>query len=651
MRLTLNLLGRFEARQSNSRAPLDFPRKKAAALLAFLAMPAGQQRSREDIADMFWGYTNDAGARASLRQTLLVIRKMLPDFYGLVITPNSLMLLPENLFVDVSEFELAASEASLSELERAATLYGGALLQGFSVREEGFERWRAVETARLQNIGLSVFERLMTEYMSTDRQADAVTTANRTLSVDPLHEVAHQSLIRVYAAQGRNGLARQQYDSCRDLLARELGIRPSRKTERIYSTLLGSKNTTRKPLDRAIGAPIILPNFHTAPTLAVLPFEYSGAAPPMSAETLTPKLIAVLAAALPLTIVDHRSVSLAAAQKTSTADLANMFGARYAVEGSIQSWNGQWRTDFSLVDVLTGRHLCTGSCENADADLFQRIDTVALEIGTKIANQIEIFERNLAAFSVTGSADAWQSFNRGMALLDRGGHTDIEPARLALLRAVEIEPRNARAISGQALVVIQGGIRHVAENRDDAFAKAHELALKAYSLDHSDPYVNFVLGQSYQRTERFELAVESLQRALDVLPEHPEFCMAMGNLVSFAGLPEKAIPLLAQGPDSSSERATIVARCYLQLGSYNKALDYSEKAIQIASRNDWAHIIMASALGQLDRPEEAFAALLACEVLRPSRVKSEFLVRPTQYKDPHEQEHILAGVLKAGWQP
>ena len=60
---------------------------------------------------------------------------------------------------------------------------------------------------------------------------------------------------------------------------------------------------------------------------------------------------------------------------------------------------------------------------------------------------------------------------------------------------------------------------------------------------------------------------------------------------------------------------------------------------------------MASALGHLDRPEEAYAALLECEDLRPGRVNSEFQVRPTQYKDPREQEHILAGVIKAGWQP
>jgi hypothetical protein len=43
--------------------------------------------------------------------------------------------------------------------------------------------------------------------------------------------------------------------------------------------------------------------------------------------------------------------------------------------------------------------------------------------------------------------------------------------------------------------------------------------------------------------------------------------------------------------------------------------------------------------------------LQAGEEIQPGCVNSEFLVRPTQYKDPREQDHILAGVLKAGWQP
>lgn len=645
------MLGGLEVIDSQSNIPLTFPRKKSAALLAYLASSMGRQTPREEIADLFWGHTGDAGARNNLRQTLYTIHKMLPDFNGFETTSHSLLLLPEHVTVDVVEFERAANDATLSDLERTASLYAGHFLQGFSLRENAFEQWRAGEAARLGDVGLSVFERLTAIYLAADRQTDAIKTANRTLSIDPLHEGAHQTLIRVYLAQGRKGLARLQYETCRDLLARELGISPSGETERIYSTVLRSNNVNRAPQDGALRAPIIIHNFHTAPTIAVLPFDCSAVGASMLAETLTPKLIAVLAAALPLTIIDNRSISLAAAQKNSTAELANSFGARYAVEGSIRSWSNRWRSDFSLVDVLTGRHLCTGSCESADADLFQRTDTLAWQIGAKVTTQIETSERKNAAGGHTGSTDAWQNYNRGLALLDRGWYTDIEPARLAFFRAVEIEPFNARALSGLAYGVLKGAMYRMVDNCDDAFEEAHELAFKAYALDHSDPYVNLVLGQTAMWTERFELAHKSLQQALDILPDHPEVCRWMGNFLGKMGLPEKGIPFVERGPDDSNARASVLARCYLQLGNHEMALDWSKRAVQISPHSAWARFTLASALGYLDRPEEAFAALLKCEDLHPGRVVAEFMASPNQYQDPREQDKILAGVLKSGWQP
>ena len=65
----------------------------------------------------------------------------------------------------------------------------------------------------------------------------------------------------------------------------------------------------------------------------------------------------------------------------------------------------------------------------------------------------------------------------------------------------------------------------------------------------------------------------------------------------------------------------------------------------------WAYLILASALGHQDRPVEAWAALEECERRQPGRVNNEFMVSPTQYKNPHDHIHILDGVRKAGWQP
>jgi DNA-binding SARP family transcriptional activator len=53
-RLTLTLLGGFEARLDESRA-LRLSIKKGQALLAYLAMPAGKPHLRDKLATLLWG--------------------------------------------------------------------------------------------------------------------------------------------------------------------------------------------------------------------------------------------------------------------------------------------------------------------------------------------------------------------------------------------------------------------------------------------------------------------------------------------------------------------------------------------------------------------------------------------------------------------
>ena len=649
--LRLNLLGRFEACYGTSSESLAFPRKKAAALLAVLATPIGRKRSREDIADLLWGHIGEASARNSLRQTLFVIRRMLPEFPGLVITPDALLLMPEHVAVDVTAFESAAVAGTLRALERAADLYVGDFLRGFSLRDDSFERWRAGETARLRDIGLSVFEGLLAEYTALGRHAEAVRIANRSLAIDPLHEVAHQALIRVYAAEGRNGLACQQYRECRDLLARELGVKPSEQTESAYAALSGPQTRTPAPPDSAIAAPTPISGFRHTPIVAVLPIESLDTTSLPFADALTAKLIAVLAAALPLTIVDHRSISAAAAQKTSTREAAAAFGARYAVEGGVRSWGGRWRVDVSLIDVGTGRHLCTGSYRHADADLFQLADRFALRIAMNIAHQVEVTERQRAMVGGAGSLDAWESFQRGMALLDLRSFEAIGHARGAFEHAVELEPNNARAVAGLAQCVLEAGACFAWKNREDVYAEGLELSRRAHSLDRGDSFVNWILGQAYQRNECFDLASESLQRALKVNPANPEIRADIGNLLSVMGMPEKGIPIMTHSLKFIERPTVRIARSYLQARNYPAARDWAERENQMAPDDTWAYIVLASALGHLDRPVEAWAALQECERRHPGRVNGEFMVRPTQYKNPHDHDHILDGVRKAGWQP
>src|SRR5215470_16066161 len=73
---SLTLLGGFGLRLAEG-ATADLPAQKDRALLAILAMAAGDGQSRERVAGLLWSEHGDRQARDSLKQALVRLRRCL----------------------------------------------------------------------------------------------------------------------------------------------------------------------------------------------------------------------------------------------------------------------------------------------------------------------------------------------------------------------------------------------------------------------------------------------------------------------------------------------------------------------------------------------------------------------------------------------
>jgi DNA-binding SARP family transcriptional activator len=73
--LSIRLFGGFHA-ELDSGPPLGIRRKKAQALLAYLALRPGLARSRDSLAALLWSGTTDQHGRHNLRQTLFALRQV-----------------------------------------------------------------------------------------------------------------------------------------------------------------------------------------------------------------------------------------------------------------------------------------------------------------------------------------------------------------------------------------------------------------------------------------------------------------------------------------------------------------------------------------------------------------------------------------------
>src|SRR5262245_34731525 len=191
--LKLILLGGFEAVLPSGQR-LSLAAKKARALLAYCALRPGRH-SRETLATLLWGDTDDERARNSLRQTLFVLRTSLQDGARrtLHIDAGGVSADPTRLEVDARAFEALAAEGTPQALERAASLYRGDLLEGFDLSEEMFEQWLRQERERLRDLAIEVLAKLFRAHSGSRDGAElAIRNARRLLALDPLQEIVHR---------------------------------------------------------------------------------------------------------------------------------------------------------------------------------------------------------------------------------------------------------------------------------------------------------------------------------------------------------------------------------------------------------------------------------------------------------------------------
>src|SRR5262245_45662254 len=235
-KIRLMLLGGFEA-HTEPGVTLPIPRKKAQMLLAYLAMHPKQTHLRDKLATLLWDDAPAEQARLSLRQTLFIIRQALP-FDPTLVDGDGIAFAADAATVDVREFEQLAQNDDPERLERAATLYHGALLEGVGPGSTAFEEWLRAQRERLHELALEVFAKLLGHQMMIDATEPAIQAALRLLSLDPLQEVTHRALMRLYAREGRRAAALRQYQFCVDVLQRELGVEPEEATKQVYREVL-----------------------------------------------------------------------------------------------------------------------------------------------------------------------------------------------------------------------------------------------------------------------------------------------------------------------------------------------------------------------------------------------------------------------------
>lgn len=227
----IELLGGLRATRG-AHVVTRFETRKAASLLAYLTLYPQRLHSREALAELLWPDEDPEATRNRFKQVLSLLRKELEagEEAGSVLETDRthIRVQPGALTSDVAEFEAALDRARGTEgrarieaLEAAARLYQGELLPG------SYEEWILAERHRLAERYLDGLDSLARALAEAGDFNQALDYARKAVTVDPLREASHVTVMRLYAAAGRVPDALRQFAELERTLREHLDATPS----------------------------------------------------------------------------------------------------------------------------------------------------------------------------------------------------------------------------------------------------------------------------------------------------------------------------------------------------------------------------------------------------------------------------------------
>ena len=179
----------------------------------------------------------EADAHMNLRKVLVRLKPLSP-YLG--ITRATLAFSQNGSHaLDVTEFEAAAAvKTDIDRLQQAVELFQGDFLDGFYLDDAPlFDEWVLAQRARLRALALGALEILIAHFAGQATDETAIRYAQRLLDLEPWHEETHRELMRLLAVSGQRSAALVQFETCRGLLAGELGVEPALATIRLYEQI------------------------------------------------------------------------------------------------------------------------------------------------------------------------------------------------------------------------------------------------------------------------------------------------------------------------------------------------------------------------------------------------------------------------------
>jgi YVTN family beta-propeller protein len=244
--MEIRLLGAVEASADGTALPLGGPRQRA--VLADLALHAGQLIAADRLIDDLWGERPPASAKHTLETYISRLRHVLNTSGAasppLVTRPGGYLLDAAPACIDACQFQDLAARGSSAhdhgDATAAVMLLSSAvqLWRGPALADVQHAPFAVLARQRLEEERLTAAEKLAEARLALGQHRELVPELEALIGGSPYRERFHAQLMLALYRSGRQAEALAAFGRARDLLAGELGIEPGRELRELQRAVL-----------------------------------------------------------------------------------------------------------------------------------------------------------------------------------------------------------------------------------------------------------------------------------------------------------------------------------------------------------------------------------------------------------------------------
>jgi DNA-binding SARP family transcriptional activator/Tfp pilus assembly protein PilF len=580
------LFGGFRALQDD-RKPLRALGRKSECLICLLVLSDDLEVTREKAAGIIWSDRGEDQARASLRQELSQLRRVLGN-EAISSNKRSIRFEPDKITVDVLTFRQNAVVDTIASLEEAAALYSGSLMSGHDSKSEGFEDWIETERRAFENEALGATIRLTQHNLDAGLIDEAVKWSEHAIRIDPLREISHRLAIEALAASGDRTAALAKFADYSALLHTELGVAPTQEMLELNQNLISGQNIamTTRPAAVKVPASPLGNLFKGRAAVAVLPFRCLSDAKSdvFFADGITEDVVNGLAVWRWFPVIGRHTSGQSGNETASIESISRESGARYVIGGSLRRSGPRYRVTTELSDAGTGQQLWSQQFDGSADDIFEIQDRISDEIARKVEPEIRRAESRRLYRKKPADLTTWELLHKARVIKFQNGHAygsaEDNVTAMAMYRdALARDPNSSDAVSGLATChwhnVINSWPADLAASGEAAMrrakeavalddtnytalgtvsiiqtfaeheiAKAEVTARKAIDMNPSDIISRHYLVCSLEFGGKFDEAVEQCKSMMALDPHAPSLSVLCGDLSTcllLAGQPQEAV--------------------------------------------------------------------------------------------------------------